>query len=201
MLHDDYMKKKNALVERLGPVELPAGADGLAEGLSRIEEFGVPALDQVQAVCEELRAGILVLDRGYRMAWANHRLRSRYGEIEGLGCHSTIFGRNEPCPGCGCAKVFRGGDMDEGLWTGLDKMDIMTCRNVLMYFSDQTARKAPGRFRKALEKGGRLVLGHSEIFGGVTEGFTEARLPGSVALEKRESETRDGRAYQSIDCR
>ena len=42
------------------------------------------------------------------------------------------------------------------------KMDIIFCRNVFIYFDDQTRRKVLDRFYDLLKTEGRLFIGHSE---------------------------------------
>ena len=47
-----------------------------------------------------------------------------------------------------------------------DTMQIIFCRNVLIYFDKETQEKVIRKFLKYLEPGGYLFLGHSEtIFG------------------------------------
>ena len=49
--------------------------------------------------------------------------------------------------------------------------DVVFCRNVLMYFSRETARGVVGRIRQALRPRGFLFLGHAETLRGITPEF------------------------------
>lgn len=51
-------------------------------------------------------------------------------------------------------------------------LDIISCRNVLMYFSPELRRAAFARFAQAMRPGGLLVLGASETVIGQTDLFT-----------------------------
>ena len=47
-------------------------------------------------------------------------------------------------------------------WPFAGKFDVIFCRNVVIYFSDELSDKLWGRFSSRLDKGGRLFVGHSE---------------------------------------
>ena len=61
-------------------------------------------------------------------------------------------------------------DDDPLFWKSL-ACDLVFCRNVLMYFSPETARGVVGRIRQALLPGGFLFLGHAETLRGITPEF------------------------------
>jgi len=50
-------------------------------------------------------------------------------------------------------------------------IDVIFCRNVLMYFSPEQARKVIARMAQALVPGGHLFLGHAETLRGWSEDF------------------------------
>jgi two-component system, chemotaxis family, CheB/CheR fusion protein len=54
----------------------------------------------------------------------------------------------------------------------ISKVDLLVCRNTLMYFSEDAQAKILSRFRLALREGGYLVLGHAERPAGLERGFT-----------------------------
>jgi chemotaxis protein methyltransferase CheR len=47
-----------------------------------------------------------------------------------------------------------------------DDMDLVFCRNILIYFDRPTQEKVLGRLCDHLRPGGHLFLGHSESIGG-----------------------------------
>ncbi|MFZ2493890.1 MAG: protein-glutamate O-methyltransferase CheR [Thermoanaerobaculia bacterium] len=59
--------------------------------------------------------------------------------------------------------------------------DAIFCRNVLIYFTESTLRKAVANFATALRPGGFLFLGHSESIIGLTEQFHPVRLGDTIA--------------------
>lgn len=61
-------------------------------------------------------------------------------------------------------------DEDPLFWAP-NAYDVVFCRNVLMYFSRETARGVVGRIRQALRPRGFLFLGHAETLRGITPEF------------------------------
>lgn len=51
------------------------------------------------------------------------------------------------------------------------RMDMVSCRNLLIYFDDEAQRKAVAMFHFALRKDGVLFLGPSETLGGLSDEF------------------------------
>jgi chemotaxis protein methyltransferase CheR len=52
-----------------------------------------------------------------------------------------------------------------------DRLDLVLCRNVTIYFSRETTRALMGRLHSALRHGGYLFLGHSETLWQVSDAF------------------------------
>jgi chemotaxis protein methyltransferase CheR len=50
-------------------------------------------------------------------------------------------------------------------------MDLIFCRNVMIYFDRDTIAKLVAKFYKALDVGGYLFIGHSESLSGLTHNF------------------------------
>jgi chemotaxis protein methyltransferase CheR len=69
-----------------------------------------------------------------------------------------------------------------GNWPMRGKFQVIFCRNVVIYFEDDTQKKIWSRFQSLLSPGGRLFIGHSERVSGPaadafeTEGITTYRL-------------------------
>lgn len=49
-----------------------------------------------------------------------------------------------------------------GNWPMRGQFDVIFCRNVVIYFEEETQKFLWGRFEKCLAKDGRLLIGHSE---------------------------------------
>ena len=74
--------------------------------------------------------------------------------------------------------------LDAASYEGLAPVDVIFCRNVLIYFSTSSTRKALERFHAVLAPGGYLFLGHAESLSRVTDAFTPVRFPGAMLYQK-----------------
>ncbi len=69
-----------------------------------------------------------------------------------------------------------------GAWPMKGQFHVIFCRNVVIYFEDDTQRQMWSRFKSLLSPGGRLIIGHSERLSGPaaqafeSEGITIYRL-------------------------
>jgi chemotaxis protein methyltransferase CheR len=66
--------------------------------------------------------------------------------------------------------------------TGL--LDVIFCRNVLLYFAPAQIERTMGKFRAALCPGGWLFVGPTEVDQRLLEGFSCLRFPGAFVLSK-----------------
>jgi chemotaxis protein methyltransferase CheR len=62
--------------------------------------------------------------------------------------------------------------------------DIIFCRNVLIYFRDDTKRDILNRFHGSLKDDGWMFLGPTEMVRGLCDGFKMTGLKDSVAFQK-----------------
>jgi chemotaxis protein methyltransferase CheR len=62
--------------------------------------------------------------------------------------------------------------------------DVLFCRNVLIYFSEQAFHQAIANFASVLRLGGLLFLGHSESLIGRSDRFETVRLERCIAYRK-----------------
>lgn len=68
--------------------------------------------------------------------------------------------------------------------TNTGAMDIIFCRNVLMYFSKQQVRNVIERFRQCLVNGGWLIVSPSEASSELFTGFTGTYYPDAIYFQK-----------------
>jgi chemotaxis protein methyltransferase CheR len=54
---------------------------------------------------------------------------------------------------------------------GLKGLDVIFCRNVMIYFDREEQKKLVEKFYQSLTEGGYLFLGHAESLQGITDGF------------------------------
>jgi chemotaxis protein methyltransferase CheR len=80
---------------------------------------------------------------------------------------------------------FRQGNLLEpASFAGLAPLDVIFCRNVLIYFSDAAILRAVVQFHELLAPGGYLFLGHAESLSRVTDIFTPIRFQGAMVYQK-----------------
>ncbi len=63
-------------------------------------------------------------------------------------------------------------------------MDIIFCRNLLIYFDELSRREAAEMFYEALRPGGFICLGHSESMSRISPLFTARRFPDGIVYQK-----------------
>jgi chemotaxis protein methyltransferase CheR len=84
--------------------------------------------------------------------------------------------------------TFRPGNLLEPeSYAGLAPLDVIFCRNVLIYFSDASIRRVIRLFHEALAPGGYLFLGHAESLARITDAFTPIRFQGAMLYQKPEA--------------
>ncbi len=68
--------------------------------------------------------------------------------------------------------------------TTMKNFDVVLCRNVLIYFSQESRKKVIEHLYLSLKKDGYFFLGHSETLHGVFDGFQVVHVPGAVLYKK-----------------
>jgi chemotaxis protein methyltransferase CheR len=81
----------------------------------------------------------------------------------------------------------QGNLLEAASFEGLAPVDVIFCRNVLIYFSDATTLRAVRLFHDSLEPGGYLFLGHAESLSRITDSFTPIRFQGAMVYQKPET--------------
>ncbi|MGB7541433.1 MAG: CheR family methyltransferase [Burkholderiales bacterium] len=70
------------------------------------------------------------------------------------------------------------------LWSNTNAMDVIFCRNVLMYFAAEQTRKVAGRLHRCLVDGGWLITSPTEASNITFSAFTAVEFPGVVLYRK-----------------
>ena len=68
--------------------------------------------------------------------------------------------------------------------TQTDRMDLVICRNVLIYFREETIRRIVDRFHESLVEGGWLVVGHAEPSQEIFHRFAVKNFPGTITYRR-----------------
>lgn len=71
---------------------------------------------------------------------------------------------------------------------GTEAMDVILCRNVLMYFTPERARAAIARLRQALNDGGWLIVSPAETSSGLYSGFKQTIIDGAILYQKTDAD-------------
>ncbi len=80
---------------------------------------------------------------------------------------------------------FRRINLIDSLETGIAKdMDIVFCRNVLIYFDEEARQKAMNHIHRSLSSGGYLFLGFSELMHEYSHMFKPVMIKGSMIYQK-----------------
>jgi chemotaxis protein methyltransferase CheR len=69
---------------------------------------------------------------------------------------------------------------------GIDKFDIILCRNVMIYFTSEDRRKIYAKIAKVLEPDGYLIIGATESLANDSDLFTPQRYLNSVFYQLRQ---------------
>jgi chemotaxis protein methyltransferase CheR len=64
------------------------------------------------------------------------------------------------------------------------KVDVIFCRNLLIYFDDESRRQAAEAFYDALNPGGFICLGHSESMSRISGLFNVRKFPDAIVYQK-----------------
>ncbi|MDP1535165.1 MAG: CheR family methyltransferase [Rubrivivax sp.] len=75
-------------------------------------------------------------------------------------------------------------DVYPSLSNNTSAMDVIFCRNVLMYFTAQRAKQVAGNFYRALVDGGWLIVSPTETSHSLFSSFTPAEFPGAMLYRK-----------------
>ena len=66
----------------------------------------------------------------------------------------------------------------------LQGLDVIFCRNVIIYFNQESKRKVVEHFYRLLNPGGFLLLGHSESLMNVSSSFELVHLKHDLVYRK-----------------
>jgi chemotaxis protein methyltransferase CheR len=83
-----------------------------------------------------------------------------------------------------------GNIVEPASYDGISPVDVIFCRNVLIYFSDAMILRVVRLFHQILAPGGYLCLGHAESLTRITDLFTPIRFQGAMVYQATEREGR-----------
>ena len=68
--------------------------------------------DMLEEITENIGAGLVIVDKNYRILWANNHMKKLNSDIIDKKCFSTFNTLDKVCPDCGPAKIFEGAEFD-----------------------------------------------------------------------------------------
>jgi chemotaxis protein methyltransferase CheR len=74
--------------------------------------------------------------------------------------------------------------VDRQTLAGLGRFDVILCRNLLIYFDDESRLIAADNLHASLNEGGFLCLGHSESMTRISDRFALARLEDAIVYRR-----------------
>ena len=69
--------------------------------------------NKFEAVTKNISAGLMLVNKDYKITWINPHAKQMFGNIEGKTCYETIHGNHSICPACGIKKIFDGASTDK----------------------------------------------------------------------------------------
>jgi chemotaxis protein methyltransferase CheR len=74
--------------------------------------------------------------------------------------------------------------MDSAAYRKYRQLDMVFCRNVLIYFDEKGKKKVIDNLYESLKPGGFLTIGHAESLHNTSRGFKPLIFPGTIAYQK-----------------
>lgn len=74
--------------------------------------------------------------------------------------------------------------MEEGSYKKFRQMDMIFCRNVLIYFDEKMKKKVVDLFYESLKPKGFLTIGHAESLHNISRVFKPLVFPGTITYQK-----------------
>lgn len=74
--------------------------------------------------------------------------------------------------------------MDSASYRKYRQMDMIFCRNVLIYFDEKGKKAVIDSLYESLKPGGYLTIGHAESLHNISRGFKPLIFPGTIAYQK-----------------
>lgn len=81
-------------------------------------------------------------------------------------------------------------DVYPALLNNTNAMDVIFCRNVLMYFNAERVKRVSGNFHRSLVEGGWLIVSPTETSNTLFSSFMPVEFPGAVIYRKLEAANR-----------
>lgn len=100
--------------------QLSRAFDKMSENLKTAAAISNAERQRLYDVLEALPVYVVLLDKDYRVPFANKFFRERFGESHGKRCYEYLFNRTDACEDCETYKVMKTNAPHHWEWTGPD---------------------------------------------------------------------------------
>jgi chemotaxis protein methyltransferase CheR len=146
----------------------------LTEKLKRNIPFMIYGTDISQKVMDSAKKGIF---NTYSVRNMDDSIRNKYFTPDG-----TNYKLNENVKKY--VKIDFMNLMDANAYRAYRQMDMIFCRNVLIYFDDKMKKKVIDNMYECLKTPGFLTIGHAESLHNISRAFKPLVFPGTIAYQK-----------------
>jgi chemotaxis protein methyltransferase CheR len=146
----------------------------LTERLKRNIPFMIYGTDISQKVMDSARKGIF---NTYSVRNMDESIRNKYFTPDG-----TNYKLNENVKKY--VKIDFMNLMDANAYRAYRQMDMIFCRNVLIYFDDKMKKKVIDNMYECLKTPGFLTIGHAESLHNISRAFKPLVFPGTITYQK-----------------
>lgn len=189
MLREEVLPQLRDRLRQAGEREIRIMSAGCAAGeeaytLAIVTQqtglFAAPWRVRVTGIDLDPRA----LERAACGEYTNHAFRGVADEVR-----ERYFRRADDTwaidPAIRSAVEFRRANLVSRSWVpDLAPQHVVFCRNVLIYFDDESITRAAGAFYDVLAPGGYLFLGHAETLSRIPNRFQVVRRPGAIFYQR-----------------
>ncbi len=67
--------------------------------------------DKLEAVTENIGAGLMIISRDYKILWTNDFVKREKGDVEGKQCYAALHSLDTTCASCGAREIFENSAM------------------------------------------------------------------------------------------
>jgi chemotaxis protein methyltransferase CheR len=146
----------------------------LMEKLKRTIPFMISATDISGKVIESARKAVF---NSYSVRNTDEALRKKYFIEEGTNFKLKDHVKKY-------VKIDFMNLADSASYRNYKQMDIIFCRNVLIYFDDKMKKKVIDHLYESLKPRGFLTIGHAESLHNISRAFKPMVFPGTIAYQK-----------------
>ena len=170
-------------VVRIWSIPCSSGEEPYSIAIYLLEHW--PRIDEVDVEILASDIDANVLERARRGIYATRSIQHLPREVLAKYFSPLGQGQYQICTDLRESVDFRQVNLNNPAETRFYRgIDVIFCRNLLIYFDDESRRQAADVFYDALNPGGFIFLGHSESMSRISPLFRVRRFPDAIAYQK-----------------